>query len=141
MAYSEEEKQEKFDLIIKDIEVHGKSLRQSLEGFLSSSTFYEWIEQDEEKAKRYARACSIRADVIFDEILEIADSSNADLTFDVETQSLKVDGEAIQRSRVKIDARKWVLGKLDPKKYGEKSEVKQDISITGFNIKDVLKFD
>jgi membrane protein implicated in regulation of membrane protease activity len=31
-----------------------------------------------------------------------------------------VNGEHIQRSRVRIDARKWKASKLAPKKYGEK---------------------
>ena len=33
-----------------------------------------------------------------------------------------VNGEAIQRSRLRVDARKWLLSKLAPKKYGDKIE-------------------
>ena len=37
-----------------------------------------------------------------------------------------VNGEHIQRSRVRIDARKWLLSKLAPKKYGDKLEFAGD---------------
>ncbi len=35
----------------------------------------------------------------------------------------QVNGEHIQRSRLRIDARKWMASKLAPKKYGEKLEL------------------
>ncbi len=31
-----------------------------------------------------------------------------------------VDHEHIQRSRLRVDARKWLMSKMAPKKYGEK---------------------
>ena len=31
-----------------------------------------------------------------------------------------MNGEAIQRSRLRVDTRKWLLAKLQPKKYGER---------------------
>ena len=33
-----------------------------------------------------------------------------------------LDAEHVQRSRLRIDTRKWMAGKLAPKKYGEKIE-------------------
>jgi hypothetical protein len=35
----------------------------------------------------------------------------------------ELNGEHIQRSRVRIDTRKWLLSKMLPKVYGDKSEV------------------
>lgn len=120
MSYSPEEIEKKFDLIIKDIEEHGKSVRQSLEGYLSSSTFYKWIDEDEEKAKRYARACEARADKIFEEILEIADKQGEDVIGEDEYGNQIINHNVINRNRLQFDARKWVLGKMNPKKYGDK---------------------
>ena len=34
--------------------------------------------------------------------------------------------EFINRSKVRIDARKWMLGKMQPKKYGDKLDVTTD---------------
>ncbi len=60
-----------------------------------------------------------------DEILAIADDSVNDWVTrkygDTEVQV--PDTEAIQRSRLRIETRKWLMGKLKPKKYGDKLEL------------------
>lgn len=102
-----------FKDIIKDIE-DNKSLRASLKlNKLSSQTFYKWLDNDKEMAKQYARACEIRADNIFEEILTISDHTEEDHT-------PFTGGNVVQRDRVRIDARKWYLSKVNPKKYGDK---------------------
>jgi hypothetical protein len=63
--------------------------------------------------------------------LDIADDSSNDVTeFDlgdgVITQ--KVNSEVVQRSRLRVDARKWMLGKMNPKKYGERLELDNKLS-------------
>lgn len=35
----------------------------------------------------------------------------------------KYNGDAVQRSKLRVDARKWVAAKLKPKKYGDKIDV------------------
>lgn len=141
MAYSPEEIEEKFELIIRDIEENNQPIRKAVKGkdMPDITTFYKWLEQDEEKAKRYARACETRADNLFEEILDIADESNADISFTDEGR-MTIDGQAIQRSKLRIEARQWVLGKLNPKKYGTKvqNELSGEINI---NLKDMVKFD
>ena len=80
--------------------------------------FYELLEDNEAFANQYACACEDRSDFMFEEILEIADENNADaVVVDGET---RIDGNTVQRSRLKIDARKWMLGKMQPTKYGDK---------------------
>lgn len=126
MAYSNEEKEKIFVSIFKSIE-KGNSLRKALaEVSISSKTFYEWLDSDEEKVKQYARATEERAEALVDEMLDIAD----DTSNDVIEQDLG-DGivnqitnhEVIQRSRLRVDARKWLVSKLAPKKYGDKLDV------------------
>jgi hypothetical protein len=53
-------------------------------------------------------------DVWFDQIMEIADDASKD------TKDGKPDWEAPQRSRLRVDARKWICSKLNPRKYGER---------------------
>lgn len=65
------------------------------------------------------RATEVRADVIFDDILSIADQNGKD-TYINENGVEVVNNDVIQRSRLQIDARKWVLSKLNPKKFGDK---------------------
>ena len=119
MAYSKEEKETIFNTIFNLIE-NGKSLRYALkEVNLSSSTFFIWIEEDNEKSKQYARVTELRADALLDEMFDIVDeTSNDTITtpkgFDIP------NSEWMQRSRLRYDARKWLIGKLNPKKYGDK---------------------
>lgn len=132
MAYSIEEIDEMFERIIKGIAEDGESLRSVLNrhSMPSRKTFFQWLEQtdedgnitDEAKEKRnqYARACEERADNIFEEILEIADDSSGDLTYTEQGKEV-INSEFVQRSRLKVDARKWMVGKMNPKKYGEKN--------------------
>jgi len=128
MAYSEKEKTDTFNFICKEIE-SGKSLREVLrdnDNMPSTQTLYKWIDSESDKSKQYARACELRADIIFDEMIEIADDGRNDfMTKDIgdgiEVQVL--NSEHIQRSRLRIDARKWILSKMNPKKFGDKTDI------------------
>lgn len=126
MAWEEEKKSEAIEQILKRIR-EGESVRSILEYanrdiLPSFSTFLEWVAKDKDLSEQYARAMEVRAAGIFDEIITIADESNADIDI-TDDGKLRVNGEAVSRSRLKIDARKWVLGKMNPKKYGEKVEI------------------
>lgn len=120
--------QEQFDFIIGFIE-DGNSLRAALRepNTPSSQTFYIWLQEDAERAKRYAYACDERADQMFEEILEIADKQDADVYLDAEGKEV-TDHNVIQRSRLQVDTRKWMLAKMNPKKYSEKSQIDIDLN-------------
>ncbi|MBR8007150.1 terminase small subunit-like protein [Burkholderia vietnamiensis] len=104
----------------------GLSLRQieEIEGMPSKTTILRWLGDDRFTSFRdqYARARDMQAEGMADEILEIADDGRNDWmeiqNRDGENIGWKVNGEAVQRSRLRIDARKWLLSKLLPKKYG-----------------------
>lgn len=95
----------------------------------SKSTVFKWLSIHAEFADKYARARETQADAIFDEILDIADDGRNDWMErkDAEDENLgwRENGEALRRSQLRIDARKWMAGKLRPKKYGEKLEIDQ----------------
>jgi len=73
----------------------------------------------------YARAREAQAEVLADEIVEIADDSSEDFIFaegeDQDGKGAKkyVNKEYVKRSALRVDARKWVAAKLLPKKYGD----------------------
>jgi hypothetical protein len=132
MAYSDEQKDQILNDIFNQIE-EGKSLRKVLSepNTITRKTFFEWIDLDKNKINQYARACEIRAEKIFDEMLDIADDGTNDfmskmIAEDVEIQTL--NSEHIQRSKLRIDTRKWTLSKMNPKKYGDKLETKNEHS-------------
>lgn len=100
-------------------------------------TIFEWLSRDKEFSDKYERAREIRADRIFDEILEIADDSSGDY-FNGDDGGMVLNREAIERAKLKIDARKWILAKMVPKKYSEKMELEHSGSVTlpGFGFRE-----
>ena len=130
-----------FNEVIKQIEA-GKSVRQIFRDndfCVSRSVFCQWLRDNEDKANQYARATSIRADIIFDEMFDIADDGtndyiNVDIGDGIEVQ--KLNTEHIQRSRLRIDTRKWALSKMNPKKFGDKLDVglSGEVKVTGLKL-------
>jgi len=98
----------------------GKSSRAVCAGAgISDRVLWNWLAQDEEFMQQYARAKEKCADYYAEEIVEIADDGANDKYID-EWGKEVVDNEAIQRSRLRVDARKWYASKLAPKKYGDR---------------------
>ena len=129
MAYSKEQKTKIFKSIISEIE-NGASLRTALKNNnnFSSHTFNDWVNEDEEKGKQYASAKEQRTDLIFEEILNIADSQEGDV---IHKDGIDiVNHDVINRARLRIDARKWMLGKMDKNKYGDKIQTEHSGEIT-----------
>lgn len=83
------------------------------------STIYVWMSKHPEFAEMYARAREDQADTLADEILEIADDGRND-TYEDEDGRRITDWEIVNRSKLRVDARKWIAAKLKPKKYGDK---------------------
>lgn len=80
----------------------------------------------------YYFARRVQAEVYIDEIFEIADDTRDDWTevTDKEGNFLKYvpNNEAIQRSRVRIDTRKWYAGQMVPRIYGKRLDVQHDVT-------------
>ena len=109
----------------------GKSLRQACKEIdFPRKTFEGWLEADEELSAQYARARENRAEKIFEEIITIADRPSPT------TDSGATDSGDVQHRRLQIDARRWMLGKMSPKKYGDKVELSHsgEIKTTGFDL-------
>lgn len=114
--------------------MNGESLRKICEPdhMPNRSTVFRWLymatqEGAEEYyvkfSNQYTRAREEQADAIFDECLQIADDATNDYMANSDDEggtAYKLNGEHIQRSKLRIDTRKWMAGKLRPKKYGEK---------------------
>ena len=87
------------------------------------ATVLRWLDENEEFRDQYARAREAQADHFAEEILEIADDATNDfMDRKRKDGSLEtvVDAENIQRSRLRVDARKWLMARMAPKKYGSR---------------------
>ena len=125
MAYTKEEKENIFNTIFDTIE-NGGSLRSALKIVdISSKSFYEWLEQDTDKVKQYARAMDERTELKFDSIeQDYMEEPQRD------PESGRIDSAWVQLQRLKIDAKKWELSKLNPKKYGDKMQTEHSGEVT-----------
>lgn len=97
------------------------------EGMPPESTVRTWVADDRDGfAVRYTTARQAQALRWAEEILEIADDGSNDWiernTADG-GRGYEFHGEHYQRSRLRVDTRKWLLSKVLPKVYGDKIEV------------------
>lgn len=100
----------------------GEPLRKIVksEGMPHEVTVFRWLEKDEEFRAQYALARERQADFYADQCIEIADDGRND-TYELDDGSQHVAHDHIQRSRLRVDTRKWYASKLYPKKYGDRN--------------------
>lgn len=86
-------------------------------------TVFRWLIEDAEFQRQYETARQMLADLLFDEIKDIADDGRNDfmqrLRDDGQVETV-VDHENIHRSKLRVDTRKWMASKLLPRKYGDR---------------------
>lgn len=96
------------------------------EGMPSWRTVYDWIDEFPEFAARIERAREAGAEAIAQETFDIADDARNDWMekFDQngQSQGYVLNGEHVQRSKLRIETRLKLLAKWHPKRYGEKIE-------------------
>lgn len=131
--------QELADIICEELS-RGISLRTVClaEEIPDARTVFRWLRTNELFCQQYARAKEESADAMAEEILDIADDGTNDW-IEIElpggrTKTI-LDQESFQRSRLRVDTRKWIMSKMKPKKYSEKIDVTSDgKAIQGNNI-------
>jgi hypothetical protein len=98
---------------------------------IGSDTFYKYMRETLDAQKRYARAKEIQCEYLADEILEIADDATNDFMTVVkgDEEYERENKEVTNRSRLRVDSRKWLLSKLVPKKFGDKVDIEHSGSI------------
>lgn len=115
---------------------NGKSLTSycKIDGNPSYSTIMRWLWKGsdwfrEEFANNYTKAREQQAQYHADQIIDIADDGINDY-MELQGKSgkkyIKVNGEHIQRSRLRIEVRQWIAKNLLPKVYGDKADLKLD---------------
>jgi hypothetical protein len=106
--------------------VEGESLRSVClaEEMPDKSTVFRWLRTRNEFCDQYARAREESVVAMTEEMLDIADDGTNDWMEQRDKEGAVIgwreNGEAFQRSRLRIDTRKWLASKLQPKKYGDK---------------------
>jgi len=119
---------------------HGESLRAICrdDDMPDAATVFRWLAGTDEThtqfREQYARAREAQADYLAEEILEISDDGTNDWMLrqakDGEASGWTLNGEHVQRSKLRVDSRKWFAGKVAPKKYGDKQQVEHSGAVT-----------
>ena len=104
----------------------GKSLKAigAIKGMPSRGCIFRWISEHAFFEDLYTRAKAEQIEIKVDEMNEIADNGMNDYMEsqgkDGQPAGYRTNGEAIQRSKLRIDTIKWQASKLKPKKYGDR---------------------
>lgn len=105
----------------------GKSIRTACKAadMPSIATVYNWMNSNPEFLEQYARAKQDAADAMAEDIMDIADDSTNDYmeyTYGDQTVT-RLNQENIQRSKLRIETRRWLMSKYKPKRYGDKLDL------------------
>lgn len=88
----------------------------------SQRTVMYWLADNPAFRTAYLLAKQLQAEVLFEEALAISDDAEGDW---VDTDDGKVfDKEHVQRAKLRVDTRKWAVGKLAPRRYGDASTLR-----------------
>lgn len=114
---------------------HGESLRAICrdDGMPPESTVRMWVVDDVQGfAAQYTRARDVGLEVMAEDLIEISDDGRNDWIEknDPDNPGYDMNGEHIQRSRLRVDTRKWILSKLAPKRYGDRTKVEHSGNLT-----------
>ena len=92
----------------------------------AATTIFRWaLDSGHEFCEQYDRAKRIRAETLVDEVIDIADDGSNDYIVNDKGNEV-IDTEHVQRSRLRLDTRKWFASKVMPKVYGDKLDVTSD---------------
>lgn len=102
----------------------GHSLRKACKQVgISKPTFLSRCNDNKDLADHYARARNDLLEYWANQVIDLTDQE-----FEKD-QYGRIDPALIQQARLQVDSRRWILGKLQPRKYGDKSSI--DLDVTG----------
>lgn len=143
LKWTLEKSEASFSSILNNMATNGMALRKATQqpGEMCHKLFYEYLTgrldedltqaQKDARLARYAHATDMRAEILFDEMLEISDNQEIGKEITKETGGLynitkETRKDLAAHRRIKLDTRKWILGKMRPEKYGDKQTVKHE---------------
>lgn len=120
-----------FAEILADVAAGEPTYRACESRGVNRRKFYAAL-SDEALANRYARAKGDGLDALAEEIVALADECRMGVktTTKADGSVETVSGDMVDRTRLQIDSRKWLLSKLAPKKYGDKLDVNANVGVT-----------
>ncbi len=91
----------------------------------SMQTVFSWMRTKPGFLEQYTRAKQEASDALAEEIIDISDDGSNDW-MEINKGGYKstlLDREHVDRSKLRIETRKWIMAKMKPKKYGDKLDM------------------
>jgi Bacteriophage Sf6, terminase small subunit-like len=90
----------------------------------------QWMRREPDFSDAFRDAQRLRGEVLFEQAISIADDARNDwmLKNDPLNPGWLANGEAVARSKLRVDTRKWAASKLNPARFGDKLQVEGDPS-------------
>ncbi len=143
MARPTEYNPELAELICERVATHDVGLRRLTDMYddlPDKVTINIWRRKHPEFRSLYAQAKCEQIEFLTEDIVEMADDATNDWMEYYDKQegcsAWKLNGEHVQRTRLRIDTRKWIACKLAPKIYGDKQQTEVTVKHED-NIKDL----
>ena len=126
--YNQHEREQIVKSICEDVIENKLSFTQAVKKSpVTFVSFFKWVTESQDLKDLYHYAREIRSDILFEEIIDIADNPQEGETIKEDKNGLTIEkGDMLGHRRLQIDARKWVVAKMQPKKYGDKLDVTTD---------------
>ena len=109
-----------------------KKLCESISYWPNQQTVNRWRSEKKEFSDLYDRALSKRAHLHAEEVLEIADNVDNDYMYDEEGNQI-ANTEHIARTKLRMEARKWIASKLASKVYGDKIQQETTVNVIPYD--------
>lgn len=132
-TFTHEEQKRVVDYVCEQLVTRKRSLFNILDqdkpkGFAlcSYATFKRWQRESETIASLVAHAREDMLEAMVEEIVEISDQRNGDVYIDYDKDGnpvAKIDGDAIQRAKLRVYAREKAAAMMLPYRYGQKLDV------------------
>lgn len=107
-----------------------------LDMYPKKTTIYRWLLEKPDFRDKYQQAREMQQEHYLDEIIEIADDGDSDYVQKKGSDHEQFNSEHVQRSRLRVDTRKWVMERMAARKYAPKSQVdniSSDRSMSSFD--------
>ena len=86
--------------------------------FPDRSTIFRWIIKNKDFCDMYEKAKYFQVEALADDLIEIADDNSLD-SVENDKGNIVCNSEYVNRSRLKVETRKWIMERLRAKKYGK----------------------
>lgn len=141
----------KFDQILGDIVAGEPAYKAAQARGVTMGTFWRELSKTPKRVEKYTRAKTMGLERLAEEILEISDESRiGEKTKTIEVTGSDAEGEPvklpavevttgdmIERAKLQVDSRKWLLAKMMPHKYGDRTAI--DHTFNGDAMADALR--